>query len=151
MKRALGAAAVLALALLAVGSLSTPVAAREGTPGLTVATAKTQYAVGEPVSLTFTVTNVGSAPCQLAAFPDGTITMTRFTRDGAPVSPMLTPVRYSEGFDGAIRSQLRILAPGEQVSFAALNLDASIETVSPMPSGGSAISARWPVAASGRS
>jgi hypothetical protein len=149
MRLGLRAAVVLVPVALAVGPVAGPAAVAGGAPTLTVTSAKGNYAVGEPVALTFAVTNTGANPCQVAAFPDGSITFTGLTRDGQPVAPTLSPVRYAEGYDAALLGQLKLLAPGQQVSFGAQNLDGSIETVSPLPSG-SAISAQWPVSEPGR-
>jgi VWD domain-containing protein len=124
---------------------------------LDVTTAKATYAAGEPVELKFTVTNQGSAPCQVVALPDGTVDVTAATKDGNALAPSFGSRMYYFGYDQAAESATQTVNPGASVSFALSATQApgqgqesmALPAADPLPDGDGLL-ARWPVASEGK-
>ncbi|MFI9815591.1 VWD domain-containing protein [Saccharothrix variisporea] len=118
-------------------------------PGLdlTLSTQKPRYAPGEQVVLTATVTNRAHVPCQVAAVPDAALQLTAASVDGKELFPTFGRTTYELGLDAAVRGSLKVLAPGESVSFPVGGAPGWLSATSPLR--GDGMTASWDVRAGG--
>lgn len=103
-----------------------------------------EYTAGQPVVLTFTVTNGSGRECAVAALPDGALTITAVSRDGAALEPALAPASYLDGLENLMLAGLAPAATGTgpQVEVGSAGRGA-LRSVTWSPDGG--VLARWPV------
>ncbi|MFC6020727.1 VWD domain-containing protein [Plantactinospora solaniradicis] len=134
---------------VAVGAAPAPARADLPPPGLTIGTAEASYRSGEVAALRATLTNSSDRPCQVAALSDGALTVTSLIRDDTPISPLPTRSYYTGGYDGAVRAQLRTLAPGGMVTFPITVVAGNVPVSYPMPGDGAAVTSMWPIGADG--
>ncbi|WP_327002531.1 VWD domain-containing protein [Dactylosporangium sp. NBC_01737] len=113
--------------------------------GLAVTAARPEVASGEPLPLTFTVTNRSGAACSVPALADGAVQVIDVKRDGVARAPRYGTAFYLNGIADAQRGALVTVRPGQSVSFPLLELRA----VAAMPAGDGLV-ASWPVEEPGR-
>jgi hypothetical protein len=82
---------------------------------LEVRPAQSAYRPGEPVRLTFLVSNNADRACGLSKVADGTVDVMSVRRDGEELEPVLTHSLYIDGLGGAIRAGMVTVAPGSAV------------------------------------
>lgn len=149
--------AVLAMALVAWPASASAAPGDSGL-GLDIRTAQPAYHQGEPVRLTFAVTNTSDARCGLAKVAEGTVQVTSVRKDGEELFPTLGRSFYLDGIGSAIRSGLAAAEPGSTVDVAVVSIrvhddaDAGsvvLRSVAATPDGGG-LDALWPVGAPGR-
>lgn len=111
------------LLLLAIVMLAVPRSthAVKEAPPLTISVAPNAatYAVGDPVTLMVTLTNVSSAPVTVSATAVGNISIAKALRDSESLKPVATKVNFFDGVS-ALPDQveaLRALQPSETASF----------------------------------
>lgn len=106
---------VVPLALLATGLASVGAGATGGPLSLSVTPDQTVYVSGDQVTLTLQVTNAGGTPCEVADLTDGVVVVDGFTRDGVPVTPASTILRYDDSLGSIIAGALTTLDPGQSL------------------------------------
>ncbi|MCW2632845.1 MAG: hypothetical protein JWR88_1807, partial [Pseudonocardia sp.] len=84
---------------------------------LDIAVPRADFGPGDEIPLMFTVTNRGTAACELAATDVGTVALSAVTRGGETVVPTVSVVRFFNGADEAVRSARRTVEPGGRASF----------------------------------
>lgn len=123
---------------------------------LDVAASKSGYVSGEKVSLRFTLTNQGSAPCQVVAIADGTVDVTAATKDGKALTPTFLGQSHYFGYEQATSGALTTVNPGASTTFDLVGITApgrgedsmALPAADPTADGDSLV-AMWPVAAEG--
>jgi hypothetical protein len=156
--RLASAAAALTLTILALDAvLPAFAAASEGGPGLEIHSAEAAYGTGDPVRLTFAVTNGSGAACGLARQPEGTVQVFSVRRDGHELEPVLARSFYLDGIDNAIAATMVSAAPGAKVDIDLIavrvkdgNEPDSLVLRSVTATGGGGLDMLWPVGAPGR-
>ena len=125
---------------------------------LEVRPAQSAYRPGEPVRLTFLVSNNADRACGLSKVADGTVDVMSVRRDGEELEPVLTHSLYIDGLGGAIRAGMVTVAPGSAVEVVltgiriADGMDAGSEVLPSVTAapGGAAMGALWPIGTPGR-
>lgn len=124
--------------------------------GLDITSAQGTYQPGEQVTLTFRVTNHGSAACQVGTIADGEVLIGSVTRDGASQPWQNAQVEYADGYQPLLASHLVTVQPGDHVDLAVQALagrDSAatkpLETVGVLPTGGG-VASQWLVQSNGR-
>jgi hypothetical protein len=111
------------------------------------------FSTGEPVRLTFDVTNSSADACGLATEPDGTLRVVSLRRDGEDVAPLLGNSYYSDGVANAIAASMTTVDPGSSIAVRVGSLSLGdtvlLRSVVPTASGGG-LDALWPVSGAGR-
>jgi hypothetical protein len=155
--RLAGGAAILAAAVFAMPGAALAAPGDDGL-GLDVRTAQASYAAGEPVRLTFAVTNASAAACGLTRSSEGAVQISSVRRDGQDLVPVLARGFYLDGIDHAVRAALVSAAPGASVDVALVATrihdgdepgSVVLRSVAANPDG-SGLDTLWPVAAPGR-
>jgi hypothetical protein len=143
--RRLAVLTVLSAGAALAGALVAGPAHADAAVGLAVTAARPEVATGEPLPLTFTVTNRGGAACSVPALADGAVQVIDVKRDGVARAPRYGTAFYYNGIADAQRGALVKVRPGESVSFPLPELRA----VAAMPAGDGLV-ASWPVDEPGR-
>jgi hypothetical protein len=81
-----------------------------------LAPSKAEYRRGETITLSITLKNNQARSCHLSRVAPGAVTILSLTRDGAPVTPVLTTGSYIDGFAGLLTANLVPLAPGSSLA-----------------------------------
>lgn len=89
-----------------------------GGVGLVVASSKSQYGRGEPVTVSITVTNANDRECRLSKLPQGVVTIVSVTRDGTPLAPQIGTARFYVSFSAAVAANLVTVAAGKAVQMS---------------------------------
>jgi von Willebrand factor type D domain len=146
-----------ALVIATLGVLcwsGTPAFADEGGPRLAVVPSKAEYAPGEAVSLTVTVTNGSAAACRLAVVPDGTLSVVSVRRDGAALPASFGRISYAQERTVGDATDFRVVGAGQGVSFrwdgAADTADGEWLSVAAGLPGQDSLTTWWSVSAAGR-
>jgi hypothetical protein len=125
---------------------------------LRISAEKAEFAPGEPVRLTFDVTNKNDVACGIATSDAGTVRVISLRRNGKTLRPALAQSSYIDGIRNDIAASLRTAEPGSAVpvavaGFRAREGDAAdsvvLRSVSAMPDGGG-LDALWPAGEPGR-
>ncbi|MGW1062257.1 VWD domain-containing protein [Micromonospora rubida] len=149
--------AVLAAALVA-GPMAAHAAPADGGLGLDLRTTQSSYRPGDPVRLTFAVTNSTDAACGLAKTADGAVRVTSVRRDGQDLVPVLGRSFYDDGISAAAISGMSTVEPGTTVTVSLASVrvhagadpgDVVLRSVAATPDGGG-LDTLWPVGAPGR-
>ncbi|WP_405107476.1 VWD domain-containing protein [Micromonospora sp. NBC_01405] len=149
--------AVLAAALVAwpMAAHATPA---DGGLGLDLRTTQSSYRPGDPVRLTFAVTNSTGAACGLAKAADGAVRVTSVRRDGQDLVPVLGRSFYDDGISAAAISGMATVEPGTTVTVSLASVrvhagadpgDVVLRSVAATPDGGG-LDTLWPVGVPGR-
>ncbi len=83
---------------------------------LSAAVSASSYNLGDPVAITWTLTNQSATSAGLSALADGNLVVTAFTRNGSPLPVMRTEKSYGDGFQAALATSLTAVAPGGSLS-----------------------------------
>src|SRR3954471_12715974 len=145
---------VAALAVVLVGWPGAAAAAPSGDGlALTARAAQSAFATGDPVRLTFSVTNTTGTPCGLSRIADGTVQITSVRRDGQELSPTLGRSFYPDSLANAIKAGMVSQEPKATVEVAYASVwtgggQVLRSTSTTTDSGG--LDALWPVGEPGR-
>ena len=126
---------------------------------LSGSTAKPEYTLGDPVSVRWDVTNLGSDQCELSSLSDGTVTITHVTLNGVEIRPRIQPIDYVENLGLAIAVHLETIKQGQQAQIITRSLTSHVdpspgeviqglESVSWSPMSQD-IAEMWPIASAG--
>jgi von Willebrand factor type D domain/Effector protein len=155
--RRAGVIGVLALVIM-MWPAAASASQAEGGPGLEISGGRAAFAQGEPIRLTFAVTNSSAVACGLAKQPEGTVQVMSVRKDGQELTPVLGRSFYLDGIANAIEASMVNAAPGSKVDVALVAIrvhdgpDADavvLRSVAATPDGGG-LDALWPVGAPGR-
>lgn len=114
--------------------------------------------MGDPIRFAFTVTNKTGRACRLAAFDEGTVSLTAVTRDGVAVTPDFAVISDDRPYSDQLAKSSRSLASGQSLTFPVISEpaggapdagDQSLRAVS-VGTGDSSVAASWNVANPGR-
>jgi hypothetical protein len=118
---------------------------------MTAAATRSAYKQGEQVVITVTLANHGSTSCHLPGAPDGVVTIGSMTRDGVPVTPVLSEGDYVNGFTALIAANAVVVDPKKATTVTlASTAGAGASARAALPSStlttnDRAAFARWPV------
>lgn len=152
--RLVGAVSVLAMTIVMWPSA----AQADERLGLEVRSAQESYGVGEPVRLTYSVTNSSGVACGLAKQPEGTVQVTSVRRDGQELSPVLARSFHLDGIANAIEATMVSAPPGSKVDVTLLGVRVHegteanavvLRSVAATPEGGG-LDTLWPIGVPGR-
>lgn len=148
----LSGVAAVAVVLLAGPGAAAAAPSGDGL-GLTVHAAQTAFPVGDPVRMTFSVTNSTGTPCGLAKIPDGTVQITSVRRDGQELSPTLGRSFYPDSLANAIKAAVAPVEPKAtvDVAYSSVWTDGGqmLRSISATTDSGG-LDALWPVGDPGR-
>ncbi|MFC3452688.1 VWD domain-containing protein [Amycolatopsis speibonae] len=97
--------------------IAQPALAQDAGLDLALSTGQTTYVPGERVVLTATVTNKGTAPCQVATIAAGSVQVAAVTRDGKAVASQLGAAYHDRPLVDVVRGSMKTVQPGDAVSF----------------------------------
>ena len=116
---------------------------------LTTRTSQPTYVLGQPITLTATVTNRSGSTCSLSTVPDGALRVLTMTRDGIPVSPTFGSASYLDGYPGHLRGNLTPVPNGRSVAIHLEGMSSEaggtyLASTQPLPAGATSLTA-WPL------
>lgn len=114
--RLLRGALALPVLVLLIGVAPGVSGATGGSLGLTITPGQSTYVSGDQVNLVLQITNTGPTSCQVAGLTDGVVVVDSYTRDGSPVAPVSTILRYDDSLSSIIVGALAPLVPGQSTS-----------------------------------
>ena len=110
---------LLSFALATVGLAGCVPATLPDRPVVKLAVSPTapQFTVGDPVTLSIDLENVGIVTTRVSTLTDGNLRIVALDRDGSPVVPRETTIRYRDSLKSLLNGTMATLAPGEHVVF----------------------------------